>query len=231
MAQQEHRSSSVTLPGPLRNAASALRKVPGADVVSRAAEQALDGVGAVSPRGRRLAVYAGAGVLGVAGVVEWPVAVTGAAVAWLTRPRPEERERERRRDGEEQEGRGNGGGVIAPGDEGAVPVDGEGRSSPGGEPSAGASPPVAAGTPSSDPAITTTAASGVSAAADPATTPSAAPDPVVLTPAASDVSAPPRPGGDTQATESGKPAPDVLGGGGPLTDEDASPAPTGRTTG
>ncbi|MFG2726518.1 hypothetical protein [Streptomyces canus] len=52
---------------------------------------ALDRVGAVSPRGRRLAVYAGAGVLGVAGVVEWPVAVTGAAVAWLTQPRPGER--------------------------------------------------------------------------------------------------------------------------------------------
>ncbi|WP_435807582.1 hypothetical protein [Streptomyces canus] len=53
---------------------------------------ALDRVGAVSPRGRRLAVYAGAGVLGVAGVVEWPVAVTGAAVAWLTQPRPGEHE-------------------------------------------------------------------------------------------------------------------------------------------
>jgi hypothetical protein len=44
-----------------------------------------------------MAVYAGAGVLGVAGAVEWPVAVTGAAVAWLTQQRPrqgEEREQD-----------------------------------------------------------------------------------------------------------------------------------------
>jgi hypothetical protein len=84
-------SSAQALPQPLRAAASVLGKVPGAGTVGRVAEGALDRVGAVSPRGRRLAVYAGAGVLGVAGVVEWPVAVTGAAVAWLTQPRPGER--------------------------------------------------------------------------------------------------------------------------------------------
>ncbi|MEU6139376.1 hypothetical protein ABZ848_03340 [Streptomyces sp. NPDC047081] len=89
MARQEERSSSTTFPAPLRNAASALQRVPGAGMVSRAAEGALAKVGAVSPRGRRLAVYAGAGVLGVAGIVEWPVAITGAAVAWLTQPRRE----------------------------------------------------------------------------------------------------------------------------------------------
>jgi hypothetical protein len=75
------------LPQPLRAAASVLGKVPGAGMVGRVAEGTLDKVGAVSPRGRRLAVYTGAGVLGVAGVVEWPVAITGAAVAWLTQPR------------------------------------------------------------------------------------------------------------------------------------------------
>lgn len=75
-------------PGPLRAVASGLRQLPGAERVGKAAEGALDAIGAVSPRGRRMAVYAGAGVLGVAGVVEWPVALTGAAVAWLTRPRP-----------------------------------------------------------------------------------------------------------------------------------------------
>ncbi|GGY99406.1 hypothetical protein GCM10010365_17610 [Streptomyces poonensis] len=64
-----------------------LRKVPGAGLVGRAADGALDRIGVVSPRGRRLAVYAGAGVLGVAGLVEWPVALTGAAVAWLTQSR------------------------------------------------------------------------------------------------------------------------------------------------
>ncbi|WP_234307633.1 MULTISPECIES: hypothetical protein [unclassified Streptomyces] len=85
----EEKSSS--LPFPLRTAASVLGKVPGAGTVTRAAGGALDKVGAVSPRGRRLVVYTGAGVLGLAGVVEWPVAVTGAAVAWLTQPRPQER--------------------------------------------------------------------------------------------------------------------------------------------
>ncbi|MFE3030575.1 hypothetical protein ACFXKY_02885 [Streptomyces canus] len=84
-------SSGQGLPQPLRAAVSVLGKVPGAGTVGRVAGGALDRVGAVSPRGRRLAVYAGAGVLGVAGVVEWPVAVTGAAVAWLTQPRPGER--------------------------------------------------------------------------------------------------------------------------------------------
>lgn len=88
----ESRSPAQGLPQPLRAAVSVLGKVPGAGTVGRVAEGALDRVGAVSPRGRRLAVYAGAGVLGVAGIVEWPVAVTGAAVAWLTQPRPGERE-------------------------------------------------------------------------------------------------------------------------------------------
>ncbi|MEV7812752.1 hypothetical protein AB0P05_18745 [Streptomyces flaveolus] len=82
----EQKSSALT--APLRGAASVLRRVPGAGTVTRAAEETLDKVGAVSPRGRRIAVYAGAGVLGAAGVVEWPVALTGAAVAWLTQPRP-----------------------------------------------------------------------------------------------------------------------------------------------
>ncbi|WKE73077.1 hypothetical protein [Streptomyces sp. WP-1] len=85
MAEQ---NASSVLMAPLRGAASVLRKVPGAAAVGRAAEETLDKVGAVSPRGRRIAVYAGAGVLGAAGVVEWPVALTGAAVAWLTQPRP-----------------------------------------------------------------------------------------------------------------------------------------------
>lgn len=85
MAEQK----ASDLPEPLRTAASALSRVPGAGAVGRAGESALNAVGSVSPRGRRLAVYTGAGILGVAGVVEWPVALTGAAVAWLTQPRPE----------------------------------------------------------------------------------------------------------------------------------------------
>ncbi|WP_217206965.1 hypothetical protein [Streptomyces sp. AC550_RSS872] len=79
---------SSDLPQPLRMLGSGLRRLPGAGQVSRVADGALDRIGAVSPRGRRIAVYTGAGVLGVAGVVEWPLAITGAAVAWLTQPRP-----------------------------------------------------------------------------------------------------------------------------------------------
>jgi hypothetical protein len=88
----EQKSSSI-LTAPLHGAASVLRRVPGAGLVGRAAQGTLDKVGAVSPKGRRIAVYTGAGVLGVAGVVEWPVALTGAAVAWLTQPRPDHPER------------------------------------------------------------------------------------------------------------------------------------------
>ena len=89
MAEQK---SSSDLPGPLRTATSALRKVPGAETIGRATEGALNAVGFVSPRGRRLAVYTGAGVLGAVGLVEWPIALTGAAVAWLTQQRPEHAE-------------------------------------------------------------------------------------------------------------------------------------------
>jgi hypothetical protein len=86
MNQETPRSSD--LPQPLRAVASGLRHLPGAEQVGKVATDALDRIGAISPRGRRMAVYTGAGVLGVAGVVEWPVALTGAAVAWLTQPRP-----------------------------------------------------------------------------------------------------------------------------------------------
>ncbi|MGW4736278.1 hypothetical protein ACWEQC_45295, partial [Streptomyces shenzhenensis] len=81
MAEQKSSSSPVA---PLRAAASAVRRVPGAEALSRAGEGILDKVESVSPRRRRFVVYAGAGVLGAVGVVEWPIALTGAAVAWLT---------------------------------------------------------------------------------------------------------------------------------------------------
>ncbi|AIR96839.1 hypothetical protein [Streptomyces glaucescens] len=86
---------SSVLTGPVRVTGSALRRMPGAGMVSKAAEGTLDTVGAVSPRGRRIAVYTGAGLLGAAGVVEWPVAVAGAAVAWLTQPKPGQRQEQR----------------------------------------------------------------------------------------------------------------------------------------
>lgn len=108
MAEQKSTGSTGStqdLPQPLRAAASVLSRVPGAGTVGRAAEGTLDKIGAVSPRGRRIAVYTGAGVLGVAGVVEWPVAITGAAVAWLTQPRREETEKAEKH-GETAEGSG-----------------------------------------------------------------------------------------------------------------------------
>ncbi|GAA4336072.1 hypothetical protein GCM10023086_69080 [Streptomyces venetus] len=94
---------SPDLPQPLRAVASGLRHLPGAGQVGKVAGGTLERIEAVSPRGRRMAVYAGAGVLGVAGVVEWPVALTGAAVAWLTRPRP----------GQEPDGAPSNGGTQA----------------------------------------------------------------------------------------------------------------------
>ncbi|GGY67375.1 hypothetical protein GCM10010300_07830 [Streptomyces olivaceoviridis] len=84
--------SSSGLPQPLRAIGSGLRRLPGTEQVSKVTDSALDWIGVISPRGRRVAVYAGAGVLGFAGVVEWPVALTGAAVAWLTQPHPRQSE-------------------------------------------------------------------------------------------------------------------------------------------
>ncbi|MFF7048600.1 hypothetical protein ACFY94_09585 [Streptomyces griseorubiginosus] len=117
-AHESPEKARQQLPQPLRAAVSVLGKVPGAGTVGRVAEGTLDRVAAVSPRGRRLAVYAGAGVLGVAGIVEWPIAVTGAAVAWLTQPRPEERESH----GGAGDGVGDSGDFGGSGDSGGRPT-------------------------------------------------------------------------------------------------------------
>ncbi|MGW1881472.1 hypothetical protein [Streptomyces sp. NPDC001970] len=86
-----------TLAHPVQTMTAAVEKVPGADRVKPGMERVkgvvdgvLDSVGIVSPHARRVAAYTGAGLLGVAGVVEWPVAVAGAAVVWLTQPRPKD---------------------------------------------------------------------------------------------------------------------------------------------
>ncbi|MFR9796561.1 hypothetical protein ACL02U_11745 [Streptomyces sp. MS06] len=113
MATQQS-STTTSTAGPLRTAASALRRVPGVRLAGRVAGGTLDKVGAVSPRGRRLAVYTGAGVLGVTGVVEWPVAVTGAAVAWLTRPRPAGSDRAEQASAPEHGAAAGGEGEAAP---------------------------------------------------------------------------------------------------------------------
>ncbi|MGW2371079.1 hypothetical protein [Kitasatospora sp. NPDC001683] len=76
---------------PVESAASAVRHVPGAGAVGGMVDGVLDTVGLVSPRARRIAAYTGAGLLGVLGVVEWPVAAAGAAAVWLTQTRPRSR--------------------------------------------------------------------------------------------------------------------------------------------
>ncbi|WP_431963737.1 hypothetical protein [Actinacidiphila sp. bgisy160] len=72
---------------PLDTVKATAQRLPGAGKVKGAFDGVLDTVGVVSPRTRRVAAYTGAGLLGVAGVVEWPVAAAGAAAVWLTQQR------------------------------------------------------------------------------------------------------------------------------------------------
>jgi hypothetical protein len=91
MSERADTSSTVMskLSHPMQTVTEAVNHVPGATVVKGAVDGVLDTVGVVSPHARRVAAYAGVGLLGVAGLVEWPVAAAGAAVVWLTQPRPE----------------------------------------------------------------------------------------------------------------------------------------------
>ncbi|MFF4782178.1 hypothetical protein ACFY3E_12870 [Streptomyces griseorubiginosus] len=162
------------LPQPLRAAVSVLGKVPGAGTVGRVAGGALDRVGAVSPRGRRYAVYAGAGVLGVAGIVEWPIAVTGAAVAWLTQPRPGE--------GDASAGPSGDASAAPSGDTTAAP-SGDARAEPSGD----ASVEPSGDTSAAPPGDTSAGPSGDASAAPPGDTgaapsgdPTGGPTPKVL---------------------------------------------------
>ncbi|MFJ2626008.1 hypothetical protein ACIO6T_21890 [Streptomyces sp. NPDC087532] len=79
-----------TLAHPMQMATTAVERVPGADRAKEFVDGVLDSVGIVSPHARRVAAYAGAGLLGVVGVVEWPVAAAGAAAVWLTQQRPKD---------------------------------------------------------------------------------------------------------------------------------------------
>lgn len=81
-----------TLAHPVQTVMMAIEKVPGVERVKGVVDGVLDSVGIVSPHARRVAAYTGAGLLGVAGVVEWPMAVAGAAAVWLTQPRPKNAE-------------------------------------------------------------------------------------------------------------------------------------------
>ena len=85
-----HHPVQETLAHPVQTVTTAMEKVPGAERVKGIVDGVLDSVGVVSPQARRVAAYTGAGLLGVAGVVEWPVVAAGAAVVWLTQPRPKD---------------------------------------------------------------------------------------------------------------------------------------------
>ncbi|WP_431951107.1 hypothetical protein [Actinacidiphila sp. bgisy167] len=90
MAETGRHSSSAVMEAvahPLDTMKSTAQRLPGAGVVKETFDSVLDTVGVVSPRKRRVAAYAGAGLLGAAGVVEWPVAAAGAAAVWLTQQR------------------------------------------------------------------------------------------------------------------------------------------------
>ncbi|MFB8775149.1 hypothetical protein [Streptomyces broussonetiae] len=178
--------STSGLPQPLRGAVSVLGRVPGAGLVGRVAEETLNTVGSVSPRRRRLAVYTGAGVLGVAGVVEWPVAVAGAAVAWLTQPKP------RPEDAEDAEG-------------GEFGESGEGGE--GGAGQARAEPAEATAAPAASTGLTASAAPAAPAAST-GPTASAEPGASVGPPASSEPSASSEPPATAEPTadERGMPA-------------------------
>ncbi len=90
MDENERNGSTAVMEAmthPLDTVKSTAQRLPGAGAVKGAFDGVLDTVGVVSPRTRRVAAYTGAGLLGVAGVVEWPVAAAGAAAVWLTQQR------------------------------------------------------------------------------------------------------------------------------------------------
>ncbi|MEU9760825.1 hypothetical protein [Streptomyces sp. NPDC047985] len=75
---------------PMETMTAVVDRIPGVEEVKGLADGVLDSIGVISPHARRVTAYAGAGLLGAAGLIEWPVAVAGAAVVWLTQPRPED---------------------------------------------------------------------------------------------------------------------------------------------
>ncbi|MFF9075649.1 hypothetical protein ACF1BP_31555 [Streptomyces sp. NPDC014735] len=87
---KERHPVQETLTHPMETMTAAVEKVPGADRAKEFVDGVLDSVGIVSPRARRVAAYTGAGLLGVAGVIEWPLAAAGAAAVWLTQQRPKD---------------------------------------------------------------------------------------------------------------------------------------------
>ncbi|MGW4519396.1 hypothetical protein ACWEO4_47965 [Streptomyces sp. NPDC004393] len=81
-ASSSSSSAAEKLLHPVDTVSTTVSHVPGATTVKGAFDTVLDTVGVASPRSRRMAAYAGVGLLGAVGVVDWPVAAAGAARRW-----------------------------------------------------------------------------------------------------------------------------------------------------
>ncbi|OIK06430.1 hypothetical protein BIV23_08625 [Streptomyces monashensis] len=86
-AQASSSAATEKLLHPVETVTATVSHLPGAPAVKDAFDTVLDTVGVVSPRSRRMAAYAGVGLMGAVGVIEWPMAAAGAAVVWLTQSR------------------------------------------------------------------------------------------------------------------------------------------------
>ncbi|MFB9907787.1 hypothetical protein [Allokutzneria oryzae] len=86
---QDAKLSPTKQPDRTDTTSTTIPTLPIAGVVRTVTDGVLGVVGVVAPQTRRLAVYAGAALLGAVGVVEWPVAATVAAAVWLTQARPD----------------------------------------------------------------------------------------------------------------------------------------------
>ena len=71
-ASRTSSAGTSMLAHPVHTVTETVRHVPGAGVVKGAVDGVLDTIGAVSPRARRVAAYAGAGLLGAAALVHDP---------------------------------------------------------------------------------------------------------------------------------------------------------------
>jgi hypothetical protein len=66
-------------------AVNAVESMPGGRMAVDLPRRAFDAVGKMSPSTRRAAMQASAGLKGVVGVLEWPVAAAVAGVTWIAR--------------------------------------------------------------------------------------------------------------------------------------------------
>lgn len=82
-------ASSSRIPRTIGAASATLDNLPGVGVARKLVDGALGTVGSVPLGTRRVAIYAGAGLLGLLGAIEWPIVAVVAGAVWLTQPRSE----------------------------------------------------------------------------------------------------------------------------------------------